>query len=120
MRDFFWGTGLSLSESGFTIVELTMVIVIIGVLATVAVPRFIGLADESKAAVCRENLSVIKSVSTLYAMDPVNPRIGHYPDAIADLVPRYLEAVPECPIAGVYDYDSGSGLASCGEDGHEI
>ena len=41
--------GRNLLEKGFTLVELMIVIVIVGVLSAVALPKFLGQTDESKS-----------------------------------------------------------------------
>jgi len=43
-------TNIRSSQGGFTLIELVIVIVILGILAAVAVPRFIDLSDEAEAA----------------------------------------------------------------------
>ncbi|MFH0765311.1 MAG: type II secretion system protein [Calditrichota bacterium] len=49
------------SEQGFTLVELIMVIVIIGILASVAVPKFVNLTSYANTAKCEANRGAMAS-----------------------------------------------------------
>ncbi len=53
-------------ESGFTLVELAIVIVIIGVLAAFAVPRFRDSVERSKASEAFSYLSAVRSAQERY------------------------------------------------------
>jgi prepilin-type N-terminal cleavage/methylation domain-containing protein len=110
----------SSSERGFTILELTIVITLIGVMTSIAVPRFMGLSDHAATAACKQNQGAIESVCKMYLVDDTNPDLGRYPLQISDLVPRYFDAEPECPVAGRYGYDSADGSVNCGAGGHTI
>ena len=50
-------------RKGFTLVELMVVIVVIGILATLAIPRFMGVSDKAKLS---EFKPVLKQAVTLY------------------------------------------------------
>jgi prepilin-type N-terminal cleavage/methylation domain-containing protein len=49
------------NEAGFTFVELIMVIVILGILSSVAVPKYINLGDTAKLSVARGVGSAVNS-----------------------------------------------------------
>src|ERR1700760_4860545 len=71
---------LSRPRSGFTLVELAVVIVIIGVLAAFGVPRFIKSVERSKAAEAFEYLSSVRTAQERY-----QAQYGTYATNVADL-----------------------------------
>lgn len=54
-------------RSGFTLLELIIVIVVIGVLASIALPRYIRIAEKGRAAEAKNFLSTIRSAQIRYA-----------------------------------------------------
>lgn len=80
--------------TGFTLIELLVVMVIIGMLLSIAAPRYFHSVDKSKETVLRDDLAVIrKSLDQFYADN------GKYPDSLKDLVThRYLRKIPPDPI----------------------
>jgi general secretion pathway protein G len=78
----------------FTLVELIVVMAIIALLLTIAVPRYFHSTDKAREAVLKENLAQMRTAIDQYYADR-----GAYPDRLEDLVERkYLRRIPEDPI----------------------
>jgi len=81
-------------ESGFTLIELVVVMAIIAILASLAIPIFTAQIQRAKEAVLREDLHVMRNAIDAYTMDK-----GKAPQSLDDLVQAgYLRAIPVDPM----------------------
>ncbi|MDE3162950.1 MAG: type II secretion system protein [Acidobacteriota bacterium] len=81
-------------EAGFTLMELMIVMAIISILATLAVPSFIGAIKSAREAVLKEDLSVMRAAIDSYTMDKQKA-----PQSLDDLVQEgYLRSIPSDPM----------------------
>ena len=79
---------------GFTLIELIVVMAIIALLLTIAVPRYWHSTDKAKEAVLKQDLAQMR-----VAIDQYHADRGKYPDRLDDLVERkYLRAIPRDPL----------------------
>ena len=79
---------------GFTLIELTIVLALVALLLTIAVPRYFHSLDNGKLSVQRQNLAAIRD-----ALDKFYGDQGKYPDELDDLVKKkYLRGIPIDPL----------------------
>jgi len=87
------------NEAGFTLMELMIVMMIIGVLTTLAIPSFVGAIRNAREAVLKEDLRVMRSAIDSYTMDKQKA-----PQSLEDLVQEgYLKVIPEDPMTKARD-----------------
>lgn len=81
-------------EHGFTLIELMVVMLIIGVLAAIAIPNFVASIKNAKEAVLKEDLHVMRNAIDSYTMDKQKA-----PQSLDDLVQSgYLREIPQDPM----------------------
>jgi general secretion pathway protein G len=80
---------------GFTLVEMLVVMTLIAMLLTLAVPRYFSVLDNGRQNVQRQNLATMRD-----AIDKFYGDQGKYPDTLDELVAkRYLRQVPIDPLS---------------------
>ncbi len=86
-------------QQGFTILELIIVMAIIGILATIAIPALYQHPRRAKEAVLKTNLHTLRDVINQYYADQ-----GKYPPSLEALADEaYLRTVPMDPMTGAND-----------------
>ena len=95
------------ARHGFTLVEIMIVVLIIGILLAIAVPNFIKARESSRTKSCIANLKQIDSAKEQYAMDNRLNNGGSV--AMTDLVngaAGYIKSTPSCPSGGTYSVNT--------------
>jgi len=96
---------------GFTLVEILIVILIIGMLLAIAVPQFFKSREGAYARSCQSNLKQIQGAKERWAME--NSRGATDTPDWPDLVSNYIKKQPVCPASGTYTIGSMDEIPVC-------
>jgi general secretion pathway protein G len=81
-------------QQGFTLIELMVVLTILALLLTIAVPRYFSHVERAKEATLRQDLQVMRD-----AIDKFYADKGRYPEQLEELVSaRYIRNIPVDPM----------------------
>lgn len=107
-------------NKGFTLVEIMIVVLIIGILLAIAVPNFIKARESSRAKTCVANLRQIESAKEQWAMEMKKGATDT--PGWADLVGgnAYMKAQPSCPSGGGYTIGDVATAPICSTGGTHV
>ena len=105
------------NEKGFTLVELMVVVVIIGILVAIAIPIYASIQERAERQACHANLRTIDGMLSQWRMMTDAERT-----AVTGGFPGMFEGgIPSCPddavAAYTYDETAETGRASCAKHG---
>ena len=112
------------NEEGFSLVELMVVIVIIGLLATIVIINVMPAADRAAVTKARADIATLEQAIELYRLDHL--RYPTSDEGLQALIAgRYVRRLPEDPWGNAYSYSAPGPdgdpfqVASWGADGRE-
>lgn len=88
-------------SAGFTLLEMMIVMMIMAVLLSMAVPIYNHSLRRSREAVLRSDLFTLRSLISQYTLDKQKA-----PQSLDDLVPAYIKMVPKDPMTGEANWET--------------
>jgi competence protein ComGC len=89
-----------LKTKRMTAAEVLIVLLIIGALASISMPRMSHSATLDRQSVCKSNIELLNSAVELYSSDK-----GFYPASMSDVLNNkefFPAGTPKCPLGGTY------------------
>lgn len=110
--------GWGVRRAGFTLVEIMIVVILVGLLSAIAIPSYVRSREVTQMDACIHNLVQIDGAKTRYALEN-NKTMG---DVIEETEIReyFVKRWSGCPAGGVYTINPVGTDPTCNIEGHTI
>ncbi|HMS55088.1 MAG TPA: prepilin-type N-terminal cleavage/methylation domain-containing protein [Fimbriimonadaceae bacterium] len=105
-----------MSRRAFTVIEVMIVVLIIGILLAIAIPNFLKARSAARQNTCVANQIEINNAKEIWAMD--NRIAAGAGVNQADICPEYIKNWPVCPNGGFYTIHNVGVPSTCSIPSH--
>jgi prepilin-type N-terminal cleavage/methylation domain-containing protein len=107
------------AHAAFTLIEIMVVVAIIGLLASIAIPNLAEAIKKSRQRVCSLNRKAIDAAKLRWALETQQSETAAPADEDLFGANRYIEHKPDCPARGSYALNAVHEKCTCSAGGHE-
>jgi prepilin-type N-terminal cleavage/methylation domain-containing protein len=111
---------LKAARRGFTLIEIMIVVLIIGILLAIAVPNFVKARENSRKNACISSLKQIEAAKEQWAMDQKKNGTDTPGDGDLYGATAYIKTAPACPSGGTYTPGNVQTSPTCSTSGHTL